>query len=143
MYVEAASAYLRLAQEEAARRGYADRVRFLHGDFLDLAERVPPAEVVVLNRVVCCYPDAERLLTVAAGRSLRCVAMSYPREGWVVRLGDRFENWQRRRRGDPFRTYVHAEGRLHEALRRAGFERAVRRGTPLWRVALYRRLDDA
>jgi magnesium-protoporphyrin O-methyltransferase len=141
-YVEAASAYLRVAREEAVQRGYASRVRFLHGDFLDLVEGVPPAEVVVLNRVVCCYPDAERLLTAASGRSLHWVAMSYPRDGWFVRLGDRFANWQRQRRGDPFRTYVHEEDRIHEALLRAGFERRVRCATPLWRVALYDRLAD-
>lgn len=41
------------AQDEA-RPGYAERVRFVQGDFLNRAERVPAGDAVVLDRVVCC-----------------------------------------------------------------------------------------
>lgn len=142
-YVEAASAYLRVAREEALLHAYADRVRFLHGDFLDLAERVPPAELVLLNRVVCCYPDAERLLAAASSRSLRWLAFSYPRDVWFVRVSDRLANGRRRRGGDPFRTYVHAEELMEATLWQAGLLPRAQEGTPVWRVALYERLDAA
>lgn len=45
------------AQEEAKRKGLDDRIRFYHGDFVDLASEIPPADIVTLDRVICCYPD--------------------------------------------------------------------------------------
>ncbi|HEV8561496.1 MAG TPA: methyltransferase domain-containing protein, partial [Actinophytocola sp.] len=49
--------------QEAGLRGRADRR--LHDIAVD-PDAVEPADVVVLHRVVCCYPDYERLLTSAA-----------------------------------------------------------------------------
>jgi hypothetical protein len=42
---------------------------------------------VALDRVVCCYPSWERLLDAALGHAERCLALSYPRDAWYVRLG--------------------------------------------------------
>ncbi|HEX2140754.1 MAG TPA: class I SAM-dependent methyltransferase, partial [Candidatus Limnocylindria bacterium] len=53
--VDASQPYIAVAREEVERRGLADRVRYVHGDFVAVASGVPPADVVVLNRVVCCY----------------------------------------------------------------------------------------
>jgi 2-polyprenyl-3-methyl-5-hydroxy-6-metoxy-1,4-benzoquinol methylase len=61
-HVDASSAYLKEAKAEAARRGHAERVHFIHADFTDVASEIPPADVVTLDRVVCCYPDFRRLL---------------------------------------------------------------------------------
>lgn len=137
--VESASAYLKAAEAEARRRGHHERVEFVHGDFTQLAERLPKADLVTLDRVVCCYPNFEDLLAASADKSRKWCALSYPSDRWYVKLGNSFENWMRRRRGDPFRTYVHPESGIHGIMLDAGFERCFRRGTLTWQMAIYGR----
>src|SRR5512143_138402 len=106
-HVDASGAYLRAAEEEAARRGNSARVRFIQADFTNVAGDLPPADIVTLDRVICCYPDFRSLLGAAAGHARQVLAMSYPREIWYVRaavwLMDRFQALRR----DPFRFFVH------------------------------------
>lgn len=78
-HVDASSAYLKVAKDEAARRNHADRVRFIHADFTDVASELPQADVVTLDRVVCCYPDFRGLLKAAAEHSRQAIAFTYPR----------------------------------------------------------------
>ena len=70
------------AAGEADLEGKAERR--LHDIAVD-PEGVEPADVVVLHRVVCCYPDYERLLSAAAGRARRLLVFSYPRRNAVSR----------------------------------------------------------
>ena len=76
--VDASLAYIQAAQSEAQRRGLADRIRFTHGDFVDLAPEIAPAGVVTLDRVICCYHDMERLVDLSAARAERLLGGVYP-----------------------------------------------------------------
>src|SRR5690348_17260167 len=67
--VDGSPAYLAASREEAARQGVDDRVEYLDGDVVALADRIEPADLVALDRVVCCYPDMRALLGVAAART--------------------------------------------------------------------------
>ena len=86
-HVDASSAYLREAKAETARRGHSERVHFIHADFTEVASELPKADIVTLDRVVCCYPDFQRLLTAAAEHSQRALALTYPRDAWYLRIG--------------------------------------------------------
>jgi SAM-dependent methyltransferase len=55
--VDLSAAHVAVAVQEAARRGRSDSTRFVQADFLDVAGELPIADVVMLDRVVCCYPD--------------------------------------------------------------------------------------
>jgi len=130
--VEASSAYLAAASEEAARRGRSTSIQFVHGDFLAVTKQVPPSTVVTLDRVVCCYPFYESLLEQVLRHAERGFAFSYPRDRWYVRIGVWFENTMRKRRGNPFRTFVHPVARMEQVIARAGFELESRRTTVAW-----------
>lgn len=137
--VDAAPAYLEAAAREAARRGYADRATYVAGDFVEAADRVPAADYVTLDRVVCCYPDPEALVSRAAQRARRALGLVWPRDRRLARIGRWLANasmWVVR---NPFRSYVHADARLESILRRHGFQRTQHRQTTLWQVALYER----
>jgi magnesium-protoporphyrin O-methyltransferase len=53
--VDASAAYLATARDEAERQGLAERIAFHHGDFVVLAPTLPTADIVTLDRVICCY----------------------------------------------------------------------------------------
>jgi 16S rRNA G966 N2-methylase RsmD len=58
------------------RFGMVDRVQRRFVDIATSPNAVEPADVVVLHRVVCCYPDYERLLSAAAGHAKRLLVYS-------------------------------------------------------------------
>jgi SAM-dependent methyltransferase len=137
--VDASSAYVAAAKEEAKRRGVTNAVQFVHGDFMTVAPDVPVAAVVTLDRVVCCYPSFAVLLHEALRHAKRCIALSYPRDVWFVRAGVALENGGRRLTGNPFRTFVHSARGMGDLIAQAGFELASRRETLSWAVDVYKR----
>ena len=138
-HVDASSAYLRAAEGEAARRGHAGRVKFIQADFTDVASDLPEADIVTLDRVVCCYPDFHSLLTAAAGRTKQVLALSYPREKWYLRIGISFMDWLQALRRDPFRVFVHPVAQMDAVLSAAGLRRVSVKRLFVWEVALYER----
>jgi SAM-dependent methyltransferase len=138
-HVDASSVYLRLAKEEAARRGHLDQVNFIHADFTDVANDLPKADVVTLDRVVCCYPDFRRLLTAAAEHSRKAIALTYPREIWYMRIALHVMNFFQKLRKDPFRVFLHPVDKMDSLLRQEGFKRLSMQQLFVWEMAFYER----
>lgn len=138
-HVDASSAYLKEAKEEAARRGHGERVDFIHADFTEVASDLPKADIVTLDRVVCCYPDFRRLLKAAAEHSRQALAFTYPRETWYMRVGLKVINFFQGLRRDPFRVFLHPVAEMDGLLKREGFERVTLRRLFVWEMALYRK----
>ena len=137
--VEASAACLAAAADEASRRKRSDAVAFVRGDFVAVAPQVAAADLVTLDRVVCCYGDYRSLLGEAVRRAERGLAVSYPRDRWFVRLGVTVENAFRRLRRQTFRTFVHPVGEIHALIAGAGFELVTRRHTAAWAADVYAR----
>jgi methyltransferase family protein len=135
--VEASAAYASAARAEAERRGLADRVALTHGDFVALAPEVAPADIVTLDRVICCYPDMPALVGLSAARARRLYGLVYPRDAWWVRLGLALIDGAYRLRRKPFRVFAHSSAAVEERLRDGGLTRRFHRTTPVWQVAVY------
>ena len=139
--VEASSAYLQAARQEADRRGVADRVVYRHGDFVEVAHQIEAADIVTLDRVICCYPDLDALIDASAMRARIYYALVYPRDDrWMGALRTVINLFFRIRRS-PMRFFLHASERVEGAVRRHGFALQTYRKTPLWLVAVYRRKE--
>lgn len=105
--------------------------------FLDVAQapdEVEPADVVVLHRVVCCYPDYVRLLSVAADHARRALVYSYPAANVVNRLQFGAENVYRRLTGNAFRVFVHPPAGMIRAAASGGLTVAHQRHARDWDV---------
>lgn len=135
--VDASSAYLAVASEEAGRRGHTGVTEVVPGDFVAISHQLGRADLVTLDRVVCCYPEYESLLQRAVQHAERRFAYSYPRERWFVRLGVWLENALRRWRGNPFRTFVHPPAAMQRIVEAAGFSLASRRCTLTWSADVF------
>ena len=136
--VDLSSAYVAAASEEAVRRGRTASVRFIHGDFVGMAGQLLAADIVTLDRVICCYPEYERLLDESVRLADRCFALSYPRDVWYVRTWVAAENLARHLRRNSFRTFVHSASAMEHVIRRAGLELVSRSCTWTWRADVYR-----
>jgi 2-polyprenyl-3-methyl-5-hydroxy-6-metoxy-1,4-benzoquinol methylase len=78
--VDASGAYLEIAREEAQRRGYGDRLTYRHGDFVELAQEIEPADIVTLDRVVCCYHNMPALVGASSAKARQLYGLVYPRD---------------------------------------------------------------
>jgi 2-polyprenyl-3-methyl-5-hydroxy-6-metoxy-1,4-benzoquinol methylase len=137
--VDASPAFLSAARAEAERRGADSRVEYANGDFVQIGATVDPADVVVMHRVVCCYPGYASLLEVAATHARRLLVFSYPRDRWFIRCWMAVENAVRRARGNTFRTFVHSPAAMEAIVTRDGFRRIQRSRTFVWSFDVYAR----
>jgi magnesium-protoporphyrin O-methyltransferase len=138
-HVDASSAYLKVATEEARRRGHSERVKFIHADFTDVAADLPQVDIVTLDRVVCCYPDYRGLLQAAARKSRRAIAMTYPRETWYMRIALHVVNFFQWLSRDSFRVFLHPVADMESLLNGEGLKRVSTRRLVVWEMALYQR----
>jgi magnesium-protoporphyrin O-methyltransferase len=137
--VELSHGYDEEAETLAREAGAEEKIERRHGDFVEGEAELDPAELVVLHRVVCCYPDPERLVGAAAGHARRLLALSFPRDTWWLRVGSRCANVFFRLVGG-VETYIHEPARVVASAEAAGLRAIVHeRSTRVWRVAVFER----
>lgn len=134
--VDVSRDYLHAAREVAEGLEVASKATFLKGDFTHLD--VQPADIVLLDRVVCCYPEAPALLRKAAKCSRGDLVFTYPAPTWWLRAGRGVLNSAFALLRHPYRFYVHDEGELLAAATSAGHiqTRTVRYG--VWRLRVFK-----
>lgn len=135
--IELSPGYDELANELAHEAGVAAQIERRHGDFV--TDDVGEADIVVLHRVVCCYPDYARLLGVAARDARAMVVFTYPPRNVLSRLVIGSANLWLRLRGNAFRVFAHEPNAMIEVVRHAGFEAVARRRGGLWRGVAFAR----
>ena len=136
---DASHASVLVARQAADAAGLADRMTFVQGDAVRRADEIGVADVVSLDRVICCYRDVESLVRLSAGWAGRLYGIVLPRDRWIVGLAIALESAWFRLARRPYRPYAHSN-RVVDALAIAeGLEPLAEAGTFFWRVALFRR----
>ena len=143
VHVDASSAYLGAARDEAGRRGHTTRVDFVQGDFVDVADRVPIADIVTLDRVICCYHDMRQLVSRSGEKARVIYGAVYPREEWWMRLSIAATNVFFRFRRSLYRAFLHSPRDIDSMLVAHGLQRRSVRRTIAWEVAVYTRSNPA
>jgi hypothetical protein len=137
--VDASSAYLHAAKQEAERQGHANRVAYHQGDFVGLAPQLPEADIVTLEKVICCYPDMRALVGMSSARAGKLYGVVFPRDSWWMRLGSLFINFSLRLERSTFRFFVHPTAAIEAVVRANGLKRRYYRKTWFWQVIVYTR----
>lgn len=141
--IEASTAAVEVARSEAVREGVSDRITYIHGNFVALADDVPDADIVTMDRVICCYDDVKKLVSVSASKARWLYGVTYPADSLWNRAQIAIENlwyWVRR---NPFRAFAHPTRLVEEIVTGSGLTQ-VYRGTvfefpAMWQVVLYER----
>ena len=136
--VELSGEYEHAAEELLAERGLTGRVERRIGDFVADAAAIESHDVVVMHRVVCCYPDVDALVGAAAARTRRILVLTYPRERILIRLALNVVNLALRVSGTTFRVYVHPIQQIADAAASHGLALVKReRNSPFWESAAF------
>jgi hypothetical protein len=119
--VELVAAYEPYARQISQEKRIESRTTFRVADVLEQPEAVAPANIVVLNRVVCCSADGVRLTGVAARLAERILILSFPRDRFLVRLVVFVLNGTLRFMGRSFRSFVYPKASLYAGAQAEGF----------------------
>lgn len=137
--VEASPPYLEVAHDEAREAGLADRIRIAAGDFVRHSADFDAADIVTLDRVVCCYPDATALVPASASKARRLYGLVLPRDRWYVRWAIRLDNIRYRLQRRAYRAHAHANADIDAMALVSGLRPSAEAFTLAWRVVLYSR----
>lgn len=139
--VDASAAYIAASRQEADRQGHGDRLHHRKGDFVSLAGDIDAADLVTLDRVVCCYPDMPALVRLSSERARRAYALVFPMDRWYTRIGAALLNLTQRLRRDPFRFFVHPTAEVDRIIQQNGLRQHLHRKGMVWQVLVYVRPD--
>ena len=137
--VELSPAYEPYATELLQEAGLEGRVERHLLDFASQGDEVQPADVVILHKVVCCYPDYEALVGAAAVHAKHQLLLTFPRESWWMRLGLSAANLIERARRRTFRVYVHPPAAMIAVARSNGLEPIARHRGRIWEFCGFER----
>lgn len=132
--LELSDSYEAEAAALAAEAGAGGRTTRRRLDIAADPGAVEPHDVVVLHRVVCCYPDHERLLTAAADHADRLLVLSFPPGTPVIRASLALVNAVHRVTGRSFRNYAHSPEAMLGVLRGCGLRPVYAHGGRFWQV---------
>jgi hypothetical protein len=132
--LELSPAYESEAAALIEEAGAAGRVRRRLVDIAADPDGVEPADVVVLHRVVCCYPDYARLLGAAADHARRLLVFSYPPRNPVSRAILATQNVAFRLIGRGFRAFAHPPAAMLEVLAEHGLTPTGAHSGRVWQV---------
>ncbi len=139
--VELATQYENVASELIRERHLGDRVERRLGDFVRLASGVPVADVVVMHRVVCCYPDADALVGAAADHARHLLVLTFLVDRWYVRWGLAVANSLLVLRRSTFRGYAHATRAVLATAQRRDMRPIEHRRGLIWQLIAFERAD--
>jgi len=131
--IELVAAYRAYAGRLAEQRGFADRTSWRVHDILADPSAVEAADVVVMNRVVCCSADGPELAAAAAALTRRALVLSYPRSTRLTRFAAAAQRAAYRLFGRQYRAFAWPEQRLVTAAASGGLMEASRGGGLIWR----------
>jgi len=141
VHVDAAPDYIEAARREAERRGHADHVDYHVGNYVELADGIDEVDLVTLDRVICCYPDARALVEASARKVKEAYAVSYLRDRRWIRFLISVGNLYLRLRGSDFRVYVHPIEEVDATAAGHGLTPMARHEGFLWHTSTYLPVD--
>ena len=135
--VEASNAYMKAAQQEAERQGYGERVSYFHANFVEIAPQLPSADIVTLDRVICCYHDMPALVGLSVSKAGALYGLVYPLDVWWAKTAISIGNLFLRVIRNPFRGFIHRTQAVDALVRKNGFQQRFYKRSGPWQVVVY------
>jgi SAM-dependent methyltransferase len=137
--IEVSEGMVRKARELAAEMGLTSQTEYQVGDFAVANGSLPRSDIVVLDKVLCCYADPGALVRKSADKCDRLLCVSYPRDAWIPRWMFTSYEFMGRLLRWSFHPFYHEPAQLDAAARSAGFTEVFSGETIVWQVKVYER----
>ncbi|MCH8328272.1 MAG: methyltransferase domain-containing protein [Candidatus Marinimicrobia bacterium] len=137
--IDAASAYLEIARQEATRENLAARTAYQFGDFVELADQVAQADIVTLDKVLCCYDDIDSLVKSSAAKAGQYYAVIYPQDKWWTQIIRAFGFLVSIIYRTTFQTFIHSTDHVDRLIRSSGLKPIHTEKKMFWQMVIYGR----
>ena len=137
--VDASEAYHATTESVAREYGYETRWTSTNGDFVECSVDITPADIVTLDKIICCYPDMPALVSTSAAKANSLYGIVVPKDGWWVRSAAKIGNLVLRIFRVEFQGFVHSHAAIDAVLEEAGFRISTTASYWIWSVRLYSR----
>lgn len=138
-HIDISKAYIQTFVSEARRRSMEDKIIAKQGDFLALADQVESADIVTLDKVICCYGDYEGLVQTSISKANCWYAYTVPRSVWWVKLVNYVDQFIQKFRKIPFKMFIHPTKSIEEMVKKAGFKKIKQFYQREWLIVLFER----
>jgi magnesium-protoporphyrin O-methyltransferase len=135
--VDLASRMIDEAKQWSADRNLDDRTSYIEGDFMEISGCIEPADITILDKVVCCYPDADGLVHASLQKTGHVYALTYPRNRWYIRAVMGFSAMLMKVLRSDFRSYVHDPELVEQWITSAGFSKHYQDQKLVWLTQVY------
>src|SRR2546430_650921 len=137
--IELTPTYEDAAQGLLREAGLEDRVERRVMDFADASSEVEAADIVIMNRVICCYPDMPKLAGAAAGHTREVLVVSFPKERWWTRALISVGDLALSVAPQQFQIFLHPPDKILATSDRHGLKTVSTQTSFFWEVASLRR----
>jgi len=138
--VDLSEGMLQEARKFAEGLGLSKRTEYINGDFVALAPSIQQSDIIVLDKVVCCYENLRALVTSSTGKTNRIYALSHPKENLLMKGLFKSHMALARLFGWSFHPFWHDWAEMKSLILSQGFTLAYERSTVAWQVLVFRRL---
>ncbi|MEM6801714.1 MAG: hypothetical protein AAF696_09950 [Bacteroidota bacterium] len=139
-YVDISEAYFHTFKSALKARNLEDKVAIHLGDFVVLEEKVQKADLVVLDKVICCYEDYEALVQNSTAKAASWYAITIPKDSWWIKILFSYFIFLKRLKKDFFRPYIHKHRLIFDQIHKAGFQLKEERKNFMWKSFLFERI---
>ncbi|MBI1806434.1 MAG: methyltransferase domain-containing protein [Ignavibacteria bacterium] len=84
--IDIAEGMLNSARQLSRELGLEKNTTYIRGDFTQTREEIPVVDIVILDKVICCYEDVNQLLVTSLEKTRRIYALSFPKPTRLVKL---------------------------------------------------------
>lgn len=137
--VDASVSYQLISKTEAERKNLLSRTEYHFGDAVEKVPKLQDADIVTLDRVICCYPNPEKLIPATASKAKKIYGVVYPRERFVIKVAIKLGNFWFKLRKSEFRNFLFPAHYINDLIQKQGLIYHNQDQTFLWNVVTYTR----
>lgn len=137
--VEVSKGMLDAAKVIASDMGLAEKVSYHCGDFVELNGDLSQADIVVMDKVICCYADPIKLIKKSAFHTRSILAVSYPRKSLLAKVGFSVPSKMGELLRWSFHPYYHETALIEQTIEECGLNEVFSATTPIWQIRIYRK----
>ncbi|HUI63892.1 MAG TPA: methyltransferase domain-containing protein [Bacteroidota bacterium] len=137
--MDAAPGMIESARRLANKMALSEKMDFRAEEFLSVADVQPEADIVLLDKVLCCLENPKKMIGASASKARRLYAVSFPRDSFIAKivfkgtaLLGRLLRWS-------FYPSYHEPSALAGWIKDEGFSEAYSGRTVIWQILVYRR----
>ena len=132
--VDIARGMLEAAKRLSETEGMADKTTYLKGDFMELQDTIEVHDIVILDKVICCYNDSEAQVKSSALKARQFYFLSFPRSKWYIQVVIRLIIFFLRLFRAKFHPYIYQISSVRLWLKDQGFKEIYTGNTFIWQV---------